>query len=117
MNLFVYGTLMNGHPNHRLLDNTPLMRATSVRGFKMVNVDGHFPAAIRNLGSEIFGEMYQCNPQLLDNLDILESVGTLYDRHVVRTSCNDWAWMYVGIEEVFGKFPVVPNINGLHKWR
>jgi gamma-glutamylcyclotransferase (GGCT)/AIG2-like uncharacterized protein YtfP len=87
--IFVYGTLMRGHGNNRLLErSTFLGDATTTGWFRMWQ--GGFPmikaasfnAADRFVG-RIIGEVWRVNDNALAALDRLESNGTMYRRTLI----------------------------------
>jgi gamma-glutamylaminecyclotransferase len=98
--LFVYGTLMRGFPLHALLEG----RADSVGDGEVTGLLfdlGHYPAALRQGGGIIHGEVYRLrDPTLWRVLDSAE--GSQYHRGEVGvrmagggqvTACIYW---YVG---------------------
>jgi gamma-glutamylcyclotransferase (GGCT)/AIG2-like uncharacterized protein YtfP len=89
--VFVYGTLMQGYGNHRLLENSRFVaQATTSAPATLVNV-GWFPA-ITTLDAgpcPVAGEVYEVNAETLANLDRLEGVPSLYTRERVTVDAED----------------------------
>ena len=82
--VFVYGTLLSGEPNHRLLADAELVgEARTEAAFDLVSL-GAFPAMVPGGGTAIAGEVYEVDPQTLDALDRLEGHPRFYRRHAVR---------------------------------
>lgn len=98
--VFVYGTLKSGHSNwSHYLDNdrcTHLGRCTVTGPYTMYSL-GFFPAVAEVEGaedSEIVGEVFLVDQDVLDSLDILEGHPDWYKRKQVDTPWKK-AWMYV----------------------
>lgn len=90
--VFVYGTLLSGMGNHRLLSGaTFLGKAKTPPKFMMIDV-GYFPGVIEyDEGVPIVGEVYEVTDEQLRRLDMLEGyrsndpTGGLYDRKEIDT--------------------------------
>ena len=82
--VFVYGTLLSGEPNHRLLADAELVGAARTEPeFELVSL-GAFPAMVPGGGTAVAGEVYEVDPDTLDALDRLEGHPRFYRRHAVR---------------------------------
>lgn len=79
VNVFVYGTLMKGYWNHRLLQQSEFLGKGLLNGYDMYRVSS-FPGIIPNNKGYITGELYQVDYKTLERLDLLESEGTMYIR-------------------------------------
>ena len=101
--MFVYGTLLRGERNDRLLSGCEMTgHGQTDPEFDLYDL-GAFPAAVDGGRTAISGEVYEASPATLTRLDQLEGVSPsgdgLYDRRIVRV----WiphkgavcAWMYV----------------------
>jgi gamma-glutamylaminecyclotransferase len=87
--LFVYGTLMRGEANHRLLRGSQFIgTAKTVRGFSLFD-HGYFPAMVRMGDSIVSGEVFEITDETLRALDRLEGYPILYGRMVPRP-CTEW---------------------------
>lgn len=74
--VFVYGTLMRGGGNHRLLvGSTFVGSATTVNGFRLFSCGG-YPAMVRapSGGGAVVGEVWEVEASVLARLDFLEGV-------------------------------------------
>jgi len=105
--VFVYGTLKRGHGNNYRLARSPLVgRATTMGRWAML--DGGFPVALSGDDGFIVGEVYEVSPNVLADLDRLESNGRMYRREVIDLELEDGsfteAWMYVGVEEFWADY-------------
>jgi gamma-glutamylcyclotransferase (GGCT)/AIG2-like uncharacterized protein YtfP len=72
--VFVYGSLLSGMGNHRLLEKSKKLGLShSPKGFGMIDL-GYFPGAIRLDGTEnrIIGEVYEVDDYTLARIDGLE---------------------------------------------
>jgi gamma-glutamylaminecyclotransferase len=81
--LFVYGTLLSGEGNHRVLRGARLlgMRRTEPR-YTLVSL-GAFPALLQGGTSSIAGEVYEVDDATLAAVDRLEGHPHLYRRTAV----------------------------------
>ena len=79
--MFVYGTLLRGERNHRLLDGARFMGEVSTEpGFELADL-GAFPAMLPGSGAGgVAGELYGVDTQTLAALDRLERHPHFYRR-------------------------------------
>ena len=95
----VYGTLLQGFGNNRLLHDAQYLGATVLPGWEMYSLGG-FPAITLPDGDEqprIQVEIYEVNKDTLDRLDRLEGYPHFYDRMEVAYNLGDGedlAWIY-----------------------
>jgi gamma-glutamylcyclotransferase (GGCT)/AIG2-like uncharacterized protein YtfP len=95
--VFVYGTLMHGLGNNRLLqgDGAEFLGEDNTRPeFHMVDL-GPFPGVLRGGETAVTGEVYRVNDATLCRLDRLEGVPTLYTRQRARLASGLLANVYV----------------------
>lgn len=84
--VFVYGTLMQGHGNHRLLaQHDPTMQPARLDGYALYQV-ASFPGIIPEESAAVRGEFYEISQDTLDALDRLEGEGSLYLRKEVTVT-------------------------------
>ena len=89
----VYGSLLKGLSNHRVLADSVLLGNDTVHGFIMYDL-GAFPAILKGEGV-IDAEIYEVvNSQIMQGLDHLEGHPNFYKRELAKTSYGD-AWIYV----------------------
>jgi len=82
--VFVYGTLLRGEPNHRLLARAGLVGEARTRPeFDLVDL-GHFPAIIEGGSTAVAGEVYEVDRLALAALDRLEGHPSFYRRERIR---------------------------------
>ena len=95
MKVFVYGTLLKGEGNHRLLENSKFVGKDSVIGFKIYNL-GYFPACVpsEEYPCVVFGEVYEISNETLSSLDRLEGYPRIYNRKEVNTFSGHTAFIY-----------------------
>lgn len=79
MNVFVYGSLMKGYWNNKLLENSIYTGMAKLVDYEMYHVSG-FPGIIRKCGDYIIGEVYEIDEETLKRLDELEDEGRMYIR-------------------------------------
>lgn len=98
--VFVYGTLKQGHHNHRLLEDSTYMGKHTIKdGYLMYNL-GAYPAVIKQNGEglPVHGEIYEITEATLKSLDVLEGYPELYYRETIHTEFGD-AIIYLMKEE------------------
>jgi gamma-glutamylaminecyclotransferase len=82
--VFVYGTLLRGEPNHRLLTSALFVGGAHTEpAFDLVSL-GPFPTMVEGGETSIAGEVYEVDPATLGALDRLEGAPSFYQRHAVR---------------------------------
>lgn len=98
INVFVYGTLKSGEPNHYWLTDVKNGGATFIGAGKTKT---KFPLIIGSrfnvpfllnqpgVGYEINGEIYSVDEKMLANLDVLEDYPQLYDRILIDVDADD----------------------------
>ncbi|MDP4549307.1 gamma-glutamylcyclotransferase family protein [Alkalihalobacillus macyae] len=90
MNLvFCYGTLRYGESNHEVIQGAVLKERNSWTKGMLYDTGNGYPALIKSVEEEVYGELYEVNEQLLERIDILEGFQegrdhNLYDRIVQR---------------------------------
>ncbi|XP_015978635.2 gamma-glutamylaminecyclotransferase isoform X1 [Rousettus aegyptiacus] len=97
--VFVYGTLKQGQPNHKvLLDDTNGCatfqgRGHTVEPYPLVIAGEHNIPYLLNLpghGHCVVGEIYAVDEQMLHFLDEFESCPDMYQRTLVRVVVFEW---------------------------
>ena len=78
--LFVYGTLMRGERNHRLLAEAEFVgEARTVAGFTMIDL-GAFPGVVAHGEGVVVGELFRVDAETLLAVDRLEGHPRFYRR-------------------------------------
>jgi gamma-glutamylcyclotransferase (GGCT)/AIG2-like uncharacterized protein YtfP len=114
--VFVYGTLKQGHGNHRCLDGAVFegKARTVPNRFKMVSL-GAFPAIITlPEGAEsapIKGETYLVDEKILSRLDMLEGYPNLYNRRNIAVRNEEGQWAEALVYYMEGKHSQSPAIE------
>ena len=77
--IFVYGTLMRGEYNHRLIESQELEGEGFIRGFDLYNL-GRYPGIRPSDNPEhvVYGEVYLVDDRTLERVNQLEGEGSLY---------------------------------------
>jgi gamma-glutamylcyclotransferase (GGCT)/AIG2-like uncharacterized protein YtfP len=83
MKVFVYGTLMKGCRNHRLLINEKFVGEGKLQNYGLYNVTSSYPGVVPRNGAAVLGEIYDVSEKTLERLDQLEGEGRLYIRKAV----------------------------------
>ena len=82
--VFVYGTLLDGEPNHRLLATAAFVgEARTEPAFLLVSL-GAFPAMVTGGQTAVTGEVYEVSDETLAALDRLEGHPHFYERRQIR---------------------------------
>jgi gamma-glutamylaminecyclotransferase len=93
--VFVYGTLLRGEPNHRMMRGARFVRpARTAPSFTLVDL-GYFPALRAEGVTRVVGEVYEVSPALLEALDRFEGVPRLYQRVGIQLEDGGAAYVYV----------------------
>lgn len=104
--VFVYGTLMQEQPNHRVLVQVGAKRIGEAHtaGARTLVDLGPYPALLRREGGcPVAGELYEVDADALAVLDAFEGCPDLYARErirLVREGEELEAWTYVLAREV-----------------
>jgi len=96
--VFVYGSLLRGEPNHRLLGDAHFIGLARTRPAFALHDLGAFPGAVSHGTTAITGEIYEVDGPTLERLDRLEGHPHLYRREVVELVASDepeFAYIYV----------------------
>jgi gamma-glutamylcyclotransferase (GGCT)/AIG2-like uncharacterized protein YtfP len=93
--VFVYGTLLRGQPNHRLLEDSRFVSdAKTEPVFELVDL-GPCPAMVPGGEQSIAGEVYAVKAEALEGLDRLEGHPHFYRRTPVRLTSGMTVEAYV----------------------
>lgn len=111
--VFVYGTLLAGEPNHRLLEAASFVGpAVTPPVFSLVDL-GPFPALVEGGAGAVVGEVYEVDRPTLARLDQLEGHPRFYKRQRIALDDGSHVETYVlSPEQVAGR-PVIGSGN----WR
>lgn len=83
MKVFVYGSLLSGLDNHRLLVGQRFIGEASTRpAFTLASL-GEFPGMAAGGSQAVAGEVYQVTPECLAALDRLEGHPRFYRRSII----------------------------------
>lgn len=92
--VFVYGSLLSGLHNHRVIESGELLGEHNTQPkYTMLSLGG-FPGIIKGGHTSIKGEVYEVNERTFKGLDNLEGYPTFYSREVIPTPYGD-AWVYI----------------------
>ena len=106
---FVYGSLLRGEANHRLLQRARFVRAARTSPvFTMVDL-GAFPGILAGGTTAIAGEVYEVDEDTLRALDRLEGHPTFYRRHEVELDDRSFASAYLLPAPRLRSFPAVTS--------
>ena len=98
MNIFVYGTLMNGQRANGYLDGAEFKGSFCLNGYAMYDL-GSFPGIVEKENESVVGEVYAITEDMLPMMDRYEGEGSLYIRREVIVERDDekviaWAYIY-----------------------
>ena len=107
--VFVYGTLLSGEPNHRLLSGARLIRrAKTPARYRFASL-GPFPGMARGGRVSVHGEVYEVTSAELADLDRLEGHPRFYKRQVIRLSDDDEVLAYLLEQRQIEGRPTIPS--------
>lgn len=102
--VFVYGTLLRGQGNNRLLDGARFIERTSTAAAFSLYDFGGFPAAVAGGATSILGEVYEVDATTLARLDRLEGHPRMYCRTPITLRSGLCAELYLmTFEQVLGR--------------
>ncbi len=118
-NVFVYGTLRIGEPNHHVLEDSKYIGKTiTPEGMFILRDLGPFPAAevVEMVWTPpIVGEVYEVDDRVLKRLDVLEGVDSgFYRRILVGTPLGE-CWIYV-MDDVDDEWPIISNGDWVRRY-
>lgn len=105
--VFVYGTLMQGLRNHRMMDcakylgqGKTLLPGYTIVQFPSQSSPGNVTPGLKKHGNDcILGEVYLASDECLAVLDEFEGVGVEYERARVMLEDGSSAWAYFLLAE------------------
>jgi len=104
--VFVYGTLLNGEPNHRVLAEAELVGLASTEPAFLVDL-GAFPALVPGGNTAVAGEVYKVDNATLARLDRLEGHPRFYRREPITLDSGQDALAYLqAIEQTRGQLRI-----------
>jgi gamma-glutamylaminecyclotransferase len=108
--VFVYGTLLAGEPNHRLLWTASFEGpARTADGFALFDL-GAFPGMVRAVTGVVHGEVYRVDDHTLAALDRLEVHPDFYVRTLIGLEDGREVWAYLlDAERVSGRRRIAPG--------
>lgn len=93
--VFVYGSLLSGEPNHRVLASARRIgEARTAPGFALHDL-GAYPAMIEGGAHAVAGEVYEVDAKTLARLDILEGHPRYYRRAAITLADGSSAETYL----------------------
>jgi len=97
MNIFVYGTLMNGQRANSYLNGAEFKGSFCLNGYAKYDL-GSFPGIVEKENESVVGEVYAVTEDMLPMMDRYEGEGSLYIRREViveRGNEKVVAWVYI----------------------
>ncbi len=111
--VFVYGTLLAGEPNHRVLGGAKLIaEARTEPAFELRDL-GPFPGLVRGDEHAVGGEVYEVDAPTLARLDALEGHPRFYRRARIALEDRTIVETYLLTPEQVEGRPVIASGN----WR
>jgi gamma-glutamylaminecyclotransferase len=105
--VFVYGSLLKGECNHRLLELAPFVGAAHTSAsFTLIDL-GAFPGLIARGMTAVRGEVYAVDAATLASLDRLESHPRFYRRQEIALSDGAAVHAYLLPAHRYASYPAV----------
>lgn len=127
--VFVYGTLMSGEANHYLVEDCEYLGPADIFGFALHDLGAYPAVKYTERPSTVTGELVTCDADTLEQLDILEQLGNLYNRAVTNVFMDNGsvrkAYVYVYRNEVtddsrvpveLQPWPYLKDLQRTHVW-
>lgn len=95
MKVFVYGTLLRGEANHRLLEHSTFVGYARTPAAYRLHSLGGFPGMVLGGNSIVEGEVYDVDVATLARLDRLEGHPSFYRRMWIRLGNGTRALTYL----------------------
>lgn len=111
--VFVYGTLLAGEGNHRLLATATLVGEARTEPAFTLHTLGAFPGLVRGGEHAIVGEVYDIDAPTLERLDALEGHPRFYRRARIALEGGAIVETYLLTPEQVEGRPVIASGN----WR
>ena len=109
---FVYGSLLKGLGNHRVIEGGKLLgEHVTEDKFTMLNL-GAFPGVTEKGTTKIRGEVYEITDAIFERLDRLEGYPSFYGRKKIDTAFGK-AWIYLLPDSGYLNHTIVEDGN----WR
>lgn len=105
--VFVYGTLMAGESNHRLMNSAEFLGEDAIENAQLVNLGSH-PMLVPGAGV-VYGECYRIPLKMVQVLDRLEGHPHYYRRRWVDLKRGHQALVYEGNEAWAKGCPPIPS--------
>lgn len=109
ISIFVYGTLLAGESNHRLLTASRRVAEARTRPAYTLRDLGGCPALVAGGCCVVLGELYEVDEPVLAALDRLEGHPRFYRRSRLVLADNRFAWAYLLREEQVTGTPIIAS--------
>lgn len=107
--MFVYGTLLEGQPNHRFLARARLLGEAMTKAEFELRDLGSYPALVPGGEQAVRGEVYEVDEPTLASLDRLEGHPRFYRRSCVALADGAMAETYLLSPHQVGGRPVIAS--------
>lgn len=107
--VFVYGTLLAGERNHRLLERArPIGEARTLPAFTLYDFGG-YPGMVAGGEHAVPGEVYEVDEPALAAMDRLEGHPTFYQRTSIRLEDGTTVQAYLLRPDQVSHLPIIPS--------
>jgi gamma-glutamylaminecyclotransferase len=93
--VFVYGSLLSGEPNHRILASARCVGETHTERRFALHDLGAYPAMVAGGAHAVVGEVYEVDARTLASLDALEGHPRFYRRTTIELADGSSAETYL----------------------
>lgn len=117
--VFVYGSLLQGLHNNRILRESKLLSSTATAAPMRMFSFGSFPGVTPAPVATIKGECWEVSDLVMGRLDMLEGHPHFYRREEIELRDGTTAWMYLLDEKQYpaNEYRTLDVTQGNFNWR
>jgi len=107
--IFVYGSLLSGERNHRVLEGARFIGEDRTAPHFSLHDLGSYPAMVADGAHAIVGELHEVDELTLARLDSLEGHPNYYERHTITLADGSAAETYLLPRDQVDRAPLIAS--------